>query len=163
MPGIRDIFTIGGCQRLEGQDTPTECQEQRSERDERSLGEFSLLSSGERERDTHPTAVVQFALRGASNTTIQQPEGTPPTFGDMGEGVPKPMGAQVAQNGGQVPLVTATQQAPPLYSGFSSAIARWGAGTEEEIRQNLKWQADILGDTTKIKQFQEMVGALQDF
>jgi hypothetical protein len=62
-----------------------------------------------------------------------------------------------------VPLVTSTQQAPPLYSGFSSAIARWGTGTEEEIRQNLKWQADILGDTTKIKQFQEMVGALQDF
>jgi hypothetical protein len=112
MQGIWDIFTIGGRRRSEGQGTPTERQEQQSERDERSLGEFSLLSRG-RERDTRPAAVVQFALRGTSNTTIQQPEGTPPTFGDMGEGVPEPMGAQVAQNGGQVPLVTTTQQAPP--------------------------------------------------
>ncbi len=99
MQGIRDIFTIGGRRRSEGQDTPTKRQEQRSERDERSLGEFSLLSR-ERERDTRTAAVVQFALSGASNTTIQQPEGTPPTFGDMGEGVPEQMGAQVAQNGG---------------------------------------------------------------
>ncbi len=113
MQGIWDIFTIGGRRKSEGRDTPTERQEQQSKRDERSLGEFSLLSR-ERERDTRPAAVVQFALRGASNTTIQQPEGTPPTFGNMGEGLPEPMGAQVAQNGRQVPLVTATQQAPPV-------------------------------------------------
>jgi hypothetical protein len=85
MQGIRDIFTIGGRRRSEGQDTPTKRQEQWSEREKRSLGEFSLISR-ERERDTRLAAVVQFALRGASNTTIQQPEGTPPNIWGYGGG-----------------------------------------------------------------------------
>ena len=49
------------------------------------------------------------------------------------------------------------------YSGFSAAITRWGTGTNEDIKRNLKWQADVGGETTKIKQFQEVAGSLQDF
>ena len=81
-----------------------------------------------------------------------------------GGGVPDPTGAQWAQKGGQVTLATATQEAPPaIYSGFSSAIARWGTGIEEDIERNLKWQMDVDGETTKIKQFQEVAGSLQDY
>ncbi len=112
MQGVREMFTIGGRRSSLGRDAPTEPQDQRNERDERSIGVFSLISR-ERDRDIHPAAVVQFALKGDSNITIQQPEGTPPTFGNRGEGLPAPTGAQGAQNGEQLPLLTATQQAPP--------------------------------------------------
>ncbi len=49
------------------------------------------------------------------------------------------------------------------YSGFSAAITWWGIGTDEDIKRNLKWQTDIGGETTKVKQFKEVAGSLQDF
>jgi hypothetical protein len=56
----------------------------------------------------------------------------------------------------------AVQQAQN-YSGFSAAITWWGTGTDEDIKCNLKWQAEVGGETTKINQFQEIAGSLQYF
>ncbi len=91
MQGIREMFIIGGRRSSSGRDTPTESQDQRNERDERSIGEFSLISR-ERDRDIRPAAVVQFALRGDSNITIQQPEGTPQHLGIGGRDCLLPRG-----------------------------------------------------------------------
>ncbi len=51
----------------------------------------------------------------------------------------------------------------PLYSGMSTAIQKWG--TRDTVSQGceLAWQKRVEGDKTKITQFQEMVGALQEF
>jgi hypothetical protein len=47
--------------------------------------------------------------------------------------------------------------------GFCVCLKRWGLDDEANIRRKLKWQNDVGGDSQKIKQFQGVVGALQDF
>ena len=60
------------------------------------------------------------------------------------------------------PAQTATVPIHP-YSGFDEALKRWGQSNDTIITQDCKWQRDIDGDTHKIKQFQDVVGGLQDF
>ncbi len=57
---------------------------------------------------------------------------------------------------------TATGPIRP-YSGFDEALKRWGLSGDTTATRDLKWQRDVNGDTQKIKQFQEVVGGLQDF
>ncbi len=49
------------------------------------------------------------------------------------------------------------------YSGFEKALKWWGPSGDTTTARDLKWQRDVNGDTQKIKQFQEVVGGLQDF
>ena len=49
------------------------------------------------------------------------------------------------------------------YSGFLATLSCWGTSSYPDTKRELKWQKDIAGNSQKIKQFQEVVGALQDF
>jgi hypothetical protein len=49
------------------------------------------------------------------------------------------------------------------YSGFDEVLKRRGPSGDTTTVQDLKWHWDINGDMQKIKQFQEVVGGLQDF
>jgi hypothetical protein len=49
------------------------------------------------------------------------------------------------------------------YSGFTSAVGHWGTGDIAAVKRKLDWQRAVGGDTQKIKTFQELVGALQEF
>ena len=49
------------------------------------------------------------------------------------------------------------------YSGFYEVLKRWGPSGDTNATRDLKWQRDVNGDTQKIKQFQEVVGGLQEF
>jgi hypothetical protein len=60
------------------------------------------------------------------------------------------------------PTQTATRPTGP-YSRFNEALKRWGPSGDTTTGRDLKWQWDVNGDTQKIKQFQEVVGGLQDF
>jgi hypothetical protein len=64
------------------------------------------------------------------------------------------------QSWGQVQ--TATGPLTP-YSGFDEALKRWGPSGDINATRDLRWQRDVNGDTQKIKQFQEVVGGLQEF
>jgi hypothetical protein len=50
-----------------------------------------------------------------------------------------------------------------LYLGMSVAIQKWGTGDTVSQGQEVAWQRGVEGDKTKITQFQEMIGALQEF
>jgi hypothetical protein len=65
-----------------------------------------------------------------------------------------------AQPGG--PATATTAQIMP-YLGFNEALKKWGMGNEVSIVRDLKWQKDVDGNTQKIKQFQDVVGGLQEF
>jgi hypothetical protein len=58
-------------------------------------------------------------------------------------------------------MATAAQIMP--YSGFNEALKKWGMGIEASIVRDLKWQKDVDGNAQKNKQFQDVVGGLQDF
>jgi hypothetical protein len=60
------------------------------------------------------------------------------------------------------PAQTATGPTGP-YSGFKEALKRWGPSSDTTAAQDLKWQRDVNGGMQKIKQFQEVVGGLQNF
>jgi len=49
------------------------------------------------------------------------------------------------------------------YSGMGAAINRGGLGTKATITQDLAWQRSVGGDTTRISQWKEVMGSLQDF
>ena len=49
------------------------------------------------------------------------------------------------------------------YSGFTAAVGRWGTGDTAAVKRKLEWQRVVGGNTQKIKMFQEVVGALQEF
>jgi hypothetical protein len=49
------------------------------------------------------------------------------------------------------------------FLGFVSALKCWGTDDEASNQHKLKWQKDVGGNSQKIKQFQDMVGALQEF
>jgi hypothetical protein len=63
---------------------------------------------------------------------------------------------------GQATQFTTRVLTPP-YSGMSAAIQKWGIRDTVSQGQELAWQRGVEGDKTKITQFQEMVGALQEF
>ncbi len=60
------------------------------------------------------------------------------------------------------PATATTAQIMP-YSGFNEALKKWGMGNEASIVRDLKWQKDVNCNMQKIKQFQDVVGGLQDF
>ncbi len=68
---------------------------------------------------------------------------------------------------GPPPVQGAAMSAPPQrnppYSGFDEAIKRWRIGTEASILRDLAWQREVDSNATKIGQFKEVVGGLQDF
>ncbi len=43
------------------------------------------------------------------------------------------------------------------------ALKQWGLGNKAPITRELKWQQDVAGNMQKLKQFQEVMGGLQDF
>ncbi len=65
-----------------------------------------------------------------------------------------------AQPGG---LATATPAQIVPYSGFNKALKKWGIENDRSIVRDLKWQREVDGDAQKIKQFQDVVGGLQEF
>jgi hypothetical protein len=89
-----------------------------------------------------------------------EPAQTGPSPGGQGTAItPHHPGLQ-PQPGGQAQ--TATGLIRP-YSGFNEALKRRGPSGDTTATRDLKWQRDVNGDTQKIKQFQEVVGGLQDF
>jgi hypothetical protein len=56
-----------------------------------------------------------------------------------------------------------TQGEPTGYLGMAVAIAKWGIGDATSQVRALLWQKRIEDNSAKIKQFQEVAGALQDF
>ena len=70
-----------------------------------------------------------------------------------------PLGGAVAAGG---PAQTVPGPTGP-YSGFKEVLKRWGPSGDTTAVRDLKRQWDINGNTQKIKQFQEVVGGLQDF
>jgi hypothetical protein len=49
------------------------------------------------------------------------------------------------------------------YFGFNEALKKWGTGNKASIARDLQWKKEVDGDAQKIKQFQDVVGGLQDF
>jgi hypothetical protein len=49
------------------------------------------------------------------------------------------------------------------YSGFNKALKKWGTGNKASLTWDLKWQKEVDGNAQKNKQFQDVVGGLQDF
>ena len=125
-----------------------------------------------------PKRAVKFTLRGSNDpTTIRLATESQSREGDEeghymepAQSGPSPEGQGTAitphhpglqpQPGGQVQ--TATGPIKP-YSGFDEALKRWGPSGDITATWDLKWQRDVNGDMLKIKQFQEVVGGLQDF
>ncbi len=75
----------------------------------------------------------------------------------------------MADEGGE-----ATQNEPPntsvttpnkatSYSGMAAATRKGGLGTPATIIQELTWQRSVGGDPTKINQWKEAMGRLQEF
>ena len=54
-------------------------------------------------------------------------------------------------------------QKPAPYSGLATAIAKGGVGTPATIPQELNWQRLVDGETTKINQWKDIMGSIQDF
>jgi hypothetical protein len=46
---------------------------------------------------------------------------------------------------------------------MATVIAKWGIGDATSQVRELLWQKRVEGNSAKIKQFQEVAGALQDF
>ncbi len=148
--------------------------------DNDSLEEYSLVSN-QRSRSVAepPTRAVEFTLPGSNTlrttrgaTEAHSREGEEeghyrePAQADLGtEGQgqeltpPHHQGVQ-PQSWGQVQMASG-----PLmpYSGFDEALQRWGPSSDIPATRDLRWQRDVKGDTQKIKQFQEVVGGLQEF
>jgi hypothetical protein len=59
--------------------------------------------------------------------------------------------------------MTYTATGATTYSGMEAAIRKGGLGTKATIIQDLAWQRSVGGDTTKINQWKEIMGSLQDF
>jgi hypothetical protein len=49
------------------------------------------------------------------------------------------------------------------YLGMTAGIEKWGKGSQEVQTLKLNWQKSVNDETKKIKQFQEVAGALQEF
>ena len=49
------------------------------------------------------------------------------------------------------------------YSGMAAAIKKWGIGDTGTQSVELQWQQGVAGEKTKITQFQDITGALQEF
>ena len=182
MDRFTNLFDLGGGRReaaggLGSPPTPPPARQRRSTDNEDSIEEYSLLSNQRSQSGAGPpTRAVEFALTGnndprtigvATESHSRDNEGLytePAQFGPSpdGRGAASTLqpGVQPQPRGHQVQ--TPTRPNKP-YSGFDEAIRRWGPSSERDAPRDLKWQRDINGDTQKIKQFQEVVGGLQDF
>ena len=49
------------------------------------------------------------------------------------------------------------------YSGMATAIKKWGIGDTVTQNVELRWQQGVAGEKSKIAQFQEVAGSLQEF
>jgi hypothetical protein len=126
-----------------------------------------------------PTSAVEFTLPGNNDlrtigvaTESHSREGgdeghymEPAQFGPSPEGqgaasTPHHPGLQPQPGGHQVQRTTGLIKP---YSGFNEAFKQWGPSGDIDATRDLKWQRDVNGDMQKIKQFQEVVGGLQDF
>jgi hypothetical protein len=67
------------------------------------------------------------------------------------------------EEGGEDPQEIVTAPKATTYSGIDEAIAKCGLGTNATIINNLTWQRSVGGDTTKINQWKEVMGSLQEF
>ena len=125
-----------------------------------------------------PTRAVEFTLPGSNNlrttrvaTDAHSREGEEEghyretaqadsgTEGQGTEVTPHHQGLQ-PQAWGPVQLATGPRKP---YSGFDEALKRWGPSGDITATRDLRWQRDVKGDTQRIKQFQEVVGGLQEF
>ena len=46
---------------------------------------------------------------------------------------------------------------------MATAVTKWGIGDKNTQTNELRWQQGVGGDKTKIEQFHEVAGALQEF
>jgi hypothetical protein len=177
------MFDLGGGRKgaeggLGSPPTPPPARQRRSN-DNDSLEKYSFVSN-QRSRSVAgpPTRAVEFTLPGSNEirtiwvaTESQLREGDKEGhYMEPAQSGPSPEGQGTAitphhpglqpQPGGQVQ--TATEPIKP-YSGFDEALKRWGPSGDITATWDLKWQRDVNGDMQKIKQFQEVVGGLQDF
>jgi hypothetical protein len=183
MDQFTNMFDLGGgCRGAEGglgsPPTPPPARQRRAN-DNDSLEEY-LLVSNQRSRSVAepPTRAVEFTLPGSNNLRTTRVateahsrkgeeeghymEPAQAGLGMEGQGTevtPHHPGLQ-PQSCGQVQ--TATGPLTP-YSGFNEALKRWGPSGDITATRDLRWQHDVNGDTQKIKQFQEVVGGLQEF
>jgi hypothetical protein len=67
------------------------------------------------------------------------------------------------EEGGEDPQETVTTPKATTYSGIDAAIAKCGLGTNAAIIHDITWQRSVGGDTTKINQWKEFMGSLQEF
>ena len=64
---------------------------------------------------------------------------------------------------GTAPATRSTKSATAQYSGMAAAIKKWGNGDTATQSVELRWQQGVAGKRTKITQFQDVAGALQEF
>jgi hypothetical protein len=115
---------------------------------------------------------VQFELQGADTRFTL---GDPGTVQNAPAEVTQPWGDAMDQRsmdnegGGTTPappgqaMQATTMVFTPPYLGMSAAVQKWDTGDIVSQGQELTWQRGVEGIKTKITQFQEMVGALQEF
>jgi hypothetical protein len=118
---------------------------------------------------------VQFDLPRESNTFGIRGSGTalgPPAYisqyWEEGQGND---GATTAQRGraaagpaqGTITPMAPVVPSKGVYSGMATAVTKWGIGDKITQTNKLHWQQGVGGDKTKIEQFCEVAGALQEF
>ncbi len=104
-------------------------------------------------------------MLGRGNTQAVLPVEITQPWGEMHERPANPPGGFTSTGALRAlpprPQITSTSMEP--YSGLAAAIAKWRMdNTTAQVRE-LEWQRGVGGDKTKITQFQEIAGALQEF
>jgi hypothetical protein len=146
------------------------------------FGEYSLVSNQVQSEAGPPTGNIKFDLRKSAEQSSpfapQMAANNTPTRGGGDGGLPAetlPTILPPGRTGANATIVHPMPHAQPRgpatatpaqimpYSGFNKALKKWGMGNEVSIMQDLKWQKDIDGNAQKNKQFQDVVGGLQDF
>jgi hypothetical protein len=129
--------------------------------------QMSLEVLGRQEGDLHldlPQVENPFTL-GGRGTLPLPPAGVPLQWGDPKDGISTHPTSGIPGTTTQgPPQPQAARPAPTThYSGMATAITKWGTGDNGTQSVELRWQQGVAGDKTKITQFQEVAGALQEF
>jgi hypothetical protein len=183
MDHLRNVFTLGGGGHQAGgrgspptpRRAPTDFDKQSWERsmtmgggDDGSVpnvaGQFAQQGEGVR-FDQQERGGDIFTLGREAATTAPPAEITQPTWGRPSEQQRDTLGT--LRTGGIFTADAPSQpQGPPstkTFSGLEAAIARWKTTDPAALGRELEWQQGVGGDRTKITQFQETAGGLQEF
>ena len=174
MSGFRNLFSLGGDRPPSGRTSPPNPRQASTKNDNLSWAEVDRGDDA-----SAPNVAGSFGqARGAVRIDLNQvvnpftlggreprplpPAGVPPQWGDPRDAVSThpTSGIPGATTQGP-PQPQAAQTAPTAqYSGMANAITKWGTGDNGKQSVELQWQQEVVGDKTKITQFQEVAGAL---